>query len=358
MNDKPVIGVTIGDFNGIGPELILKTFSNELVFNYCTPVIYANTYLFKFYAKLLSYSTLNFNVVKKVSDIKKNQLNLRICNREIIEITPGSPSVQAGKFALDALQMAIADIKDGLITDILTCPIDKKSITDAGLSFNGHTQYFASEFESSAQMILMNEELKVSMVTGHTPFNDVIKSITKESVFEHIRLIHENLKADFAIIKPKIAVLGINPHGGDGGLMGREELDIILPAVKEAQKENILVMGPYAPDGFFGSKNSTNFDAVVGMYHDQVLIPFKQMAFTDGINYTAGLPIVRTSPDHGTAYDIAGKGIGDTSSFINALYLINKVRRNRINYFDNSKETLGFKTHRREKFSIGVPDLG
>ena len=358
MNDKPAIGVTIGDFNGIGPELILKTFSNELVFNYCTPVIYANTYLFKFYAKLLSYSTLNFNVVKKVSDIKKNQLNLRICNREIIEITPGSPSVQAGKFALDALQMAIADIKDGLITDILTCPIDKKSITDAGLSFNGHTQYFASEFESSAQMILMNEELKVSMVTGHTPFNDVIKSITKESVFEHIRLIHENLKADFAVIKPKIAVLGINPHGGDGGLMGREELDIILPAVKEAQKENILVMGPYAPDGFFGSKNSTNFDAVVGMYHDQVLIPFKQMAFTDGINYTAGLPIVRTSPDHGTAYDIAGKGIGDTSSFINALYLINKVRRNRINYFDNSKETLGFKTHRREKFSIGVPDLG
>jgi 4-hydroxythreonine-4-phosphate dehydrogenase len=358
MNDKPVIGVTIGDFNGIGPELILKTFSNELVFNYCTPVIYANTYLFKFYAKLLSYSTLNFNVVKKVSDIKKNQLNLRICNREIIELTPGSPSVQAGKFALDALQMAIADIKDGLITDILTCPIDKKSITDAGLSFNGHTQYFASEFESSAQMILMNEELKVSMVTGHTPFNDVIKSITKESVFEHIRLIHENLKADFAVIKPKIAVLGINPHGGDGGLMGREELDIILPAVKEAQKENILVMGPYAPDGFFGSKNSTNFDAVVGMYHDQVLIPFKQMAFTDGINYTAGLPIVRTSPDHGTAYDIAGKGIGDTSSFINALYLINKVRRNRINYFDNSKETLGFKTHRREKFSIGVPDLG
>jgi len=358
MNDKPVIGVTIGDFNGIGPELILKTFSNELVFNYCTPVIYANTYLFKFYSKLLSYSTLNFNVVKKVSDIKKNQLNLRICNREIIEITPGSPSVQAGKFALDALQMAITDIKDGLITDILTCPIDKKSITDAGLSFNGHTQYFASEFESSAQMILMNEEIKVSMVTGHTPFNDVIKSITKESVFEHIRLIHENLKADFAVIKPKIAVLGINPHGGDGGLMGREELDIILPAVKEAQKENILVMGPYAPDGFFGSKNSTNFDAVVGMYHDQVLIPFKQMAFTDGINYTAGLPIVRTSPDHGTAYDIAGKGIGDTSSFINALYLINKVRRNRINYFDNSKETLGFKTHRREKFSIGVPDLG
>ena len=203
----------------------------------------------------------------------------------------------------------------------------------------------------------MNEELRVSMVTGHTSLNNVANSITKESVLNHIRLVNENLKADFAIIKPKIAVLGINPHGGDNGLMGREELDVIAPAVKEAQKENILVVGPYAPDGFFGSKNSTNFNAVIGMYHDQVLIPFKQLAFTDGINYTAGLPIVRTSPDHGTAYDIAGKGIGDTTSFINALYLINKVRRNRINYYDNTKETLGFKTHRREKFSIGVPDL-
>jgi len=357
MNDKPVIGITIGDFNGIGPELILKTFSNELVFNYCTPVIYANAYIFKYYANLLDYSPLNFNIVKKGTDIKENQLNLRTCSKERIEITPGSPNVQAGKFALDALQLAITDIKNGLISDLLTCPIDKKTTTDAGLSFNGHTQFLANEFESDVQMILMNEELRVSMVTGHTSLNNVANSITKESVLNHIRLVNENLKADFAIVKPKIAVLGINPHGGDNGLMGREELDVIAPAIKEAQKENILVIGPYAPDGFFGSKNSTNFDAVIGMYHDQVLIPFKQLAFTDGINYTAGLPMIRTSPDHGTAYDIAGKGIGNTTSFINALYLINKVRRNRINYYDNTKETLGFKTHRREKFSIGVPDL-
>lgn len=357
MNDKPVIGITIGDFNGIGPELILKTFSNELVFNYCTPVIYANAYIFKYYANLLDYSPLNFNIVKKGTDIKENQLNLRTCSKERIEITPGSPNVQAGKFALDALQLAITDIKIGLISDLLTCPIDKKTTTDAGLSFNGHTQFLANEFESDVQMILMNEELRVSMVTGHTSLNNVANSITKESVLNHIRLVNENLKADFAIVKPKIAVLGINPHGGDNGLMGREELDVIAPAIKEAQKENILVIGPYAPDGFFGSKNSTNFDAVIGMYHDQVLIPFKQLAFTDGINYTAGLPMIRTSPDHGTAYDIAGKGIGNTTSFINALYLINKVRRNRINYYDNTKETLGFKTHRREKFSIGVPDL-
>ncbi|NBV56603.1 MAG: 4-hydroxythreonine-4-phosphate dehydrogenase PdxA [Bacteroidetes bacterium] len=275
MNDKPVIGITIGDFNGIGPELILKTFSNELVFNYCTPVIYANAYIFKYYANLLDYSPLNFNIVKKGTDIKENQLNLRTCSKERIEITPGSPNVQAGKFALDALQLAITDIKIGLISDLLTCPIDKKTTTDAGLSFNGHTQFLANEFESDVQMILMNEELRVSMVTGHTSLNNVANSITKESVLNHIRLVNENLKADFAIVKPKIAVLGINPHGGDNGLMGREELDVIAPAIKEAQKENILVIGPYAPDGFFGSKNSTNFDAVIGMYHDQVLIPFK-----------------------------------------------------------------------------------
>ena len=330
MNDKPVIGVTIGDFNGIGPELILKTFSNELVFNYCTPVIYANTYIFKHYANLLDHSPLNFNIVKKGSDIKKNQLNLRTCSREKIEITPGSPSVQAGKFALDALQMAIADIKDGLITDILTCPIDKKSITDAGLSFNGHTQYFASEFESEVQMILMNEELRVSMVTGHTPLNDVIKNITKESVLEHIRLIHENLKADFAIIKPKIAVLGINPHTGDNGVIGFEDDEILRPALEAIKnKGKVVVYGPYSADSFFGSKNYKNFDAILATYHDQGLIPFKTLAFGNGVNFTAGLSKVRTSPDHGTAYEIAGKGIADISSFKEAIYTAISIFRNR-----------------------------
>jgi 4-hydroxythreonine-4-phosphate dehydrogenase len=357
MSEKPVIGITIGDFNGIGPELILKTFSNDLIFNYCTPVIYGNTYIFKYYANLFDHTPLDFNIVRKKSDIKENQLNLRTCSKDRIEITPGAANTQAGKFALDALQLAVSDVKDGLISDIVTCPIDKKSTADAGLAFNGHTQFFADVFESDVQMILMNEDMKVSMVTGHTPLDKVPQKITKDSVLEHIRLINENLKADFDIIKPKIAVLGINPHGGDNGLMGNEELNSITPAIKEAQKENILAIGPYAPDGFFGSNNSKNFDAIVGMYHDQVLIPFKQIAFADGINYTAGLPIIRTSPDHGTAYDIAGKGVADTSSFINALYLINKVRRNRINYYDNTKESLAFKPHRREKFSIGVPDL-
>lgn len=355
--NKPVIGITIGDFNGIGPELILKTFSNELIFNYCTPVVYGNTYVLNFYADLLGMPQLNLNKVRKQSDLKLDAINIRTCSTDRIDITPGEPSSQAGKFAYDALQLAISDVKEGIISDIITCPIDKKTATEGGLAFNGHTQYFADIFESDVQMILMNDELRVSMVTGHTPLQDVPNNITTESILEHIQSMHENLKADFAIQKPKIAVLGFNPHSGDDGLIGHEEKEIIMPAIQQAQELGILAIGPYAPDGFFGSKSIKNFDCVIGMYHDQVLIPFKQIAFSDGINYTAGLPIVRTSPDHGTAYDIAGKGVADSSSFINALYLIKKIRKNRFEYYDKSVVQLKYKEHRREKFSIGVPNL-
>lgn len=357
MSNKQCIGITVGDFNGIGPELILKTLSNDLIFNYCTPVVYANTYIFKFYADLLAISSLNFNIVRQPKDLKHGMINLRICSKDRLEITPGTPSEQAGKFAYDSLQLAVEDVKNGLIENILTAPIDKKSTTGAGLAFNGHTQYFADEFDSKVQMILLNDKLRVAMVTGHTALSEVSAKITTESVLAEIITLQENLRADFGITKPKIAVLGMNPHGGDNGLMGREELELIKPAVKLAQDKGILAIGPYPPDGFFGSDNSTNFDGVLGMYHDQVLIPFKQVAFSDGVNYTAGLPIIRTSPDHGTAYDIAGKGIADTSSFINALYLINKIHRNRLAYYDNTLSPLAFKDHRREKFSIGVPDL-
>jgi|TARA_B110000879_G_C11179423_1_gene517580 4-hydroxythreonine-4-phosphate dehydrogenase len=357
MSNKPCIGITVGDFNGIGPELILKTLSNELIFNYCTPIVYANTYIFKHYAELLELPAINFNIVRQAKDVKHGMVNLRSCSSERLEITPGTPSVQAGKLAYDALQLAVEDIKSGIIENILTAPIDKKTTTEAGLAFNGHTQYFAEEFGSSVQMILLNDQLRVAMVTGHNALSEVAAKITTESVLEQIETLSANLQADFGISKPKIAVLGMNPHGGDNGLMGSEELESIKPAIKQAQEKGILAIGPYPPDGFFGSKNSQNFDGVLGMYHDQVLIPFKQVAFADGINYTAGLPMIRTSPDHGTAYDIAGKGIADASSFINALYLINKIHRNRLAFYDQSVSTLNFREHRREKFSIGVPDL-
>ncbi|MEY2923695.1 MAG: 4-hydroxythreonine-4-phosphate dehydrogenase PdxA [Bacteroidota bacterium] len=357
MSNKLRIGVTVGDFNGIGPELILKTFSNDLILNYCTPVIYANVFIFKFYAQLLDRNPLNLNVVRKESDIKENAINLRVCNKERITITPGEASAEAGKFAFDALEMATQDVKDGLIQNILTAPIDKKSATDAGLGFNGHTEYFASKFECDVQMLLLDEDLRVAMVTGHTALQNVASKISTEKILKSINTLSENLKSDFGITKPKIAVLGINPHSGDNGLMGKEEIELITPAIAEAQKNGTIAVGPYAPDGFFGSGNEHNFDAVLGMYHDQVLIPFKQKAFRSGVNYTAGLPIVRTSPDHGTAYDIAGKGVADTTSFISALYLINKVHRNRLAYYDSSFAPLAYRDHRREKFSIGVPDL-
>lgn len=353
----PNIGITIGDFNGVGPELVIKTVSNELIFNYCTPVIYTNSYVLKYYTELLDLPALNINIVRQPKDIKKGKVNIRVCNLDRIDITPGEPSEQAGKVAWDALQLAVEDVKNGFIENILTAPIDKKTAVSAGLSHNGHTDYFAECFESNAQMILLNDNLRVAMVTGHTALKEVSGQLTTEIIESSIVQLNETLKSDFGILKPRIAVLGMNPHGGDNGLMGNEEQVLIAPAIESSKDKGIIAIGPYAPDGFFGSKNAEQFDGVLGMYHDQVLIPFKQVAFSDGVNYTAGLPIIRTSPDHGTAYDIAGKGIVDSSSFINALYLINKVYRNRIAFYDKSTEQLGFRDHRREKFSIGVPNL-
>ncbi|MBT8326900.1 MAG: 4-hydroxythreonine-4-phosphate dehydrogenase PdxA, partial [Bacteroidia bacterium] len=223
--------------------------------------------------------------------------------------------------------------------------------------FNGHTQYFAQKFESNVQMILVDDDLRVAMVTGHTPLNSVSSALTSEKITESIKSMYTHLQSDFGIKKPKIAVLGLNPHGGDNGLMGSEEINLIKPVIEALNKNDVIAVGPYSPDGFFGSNNVKNFDGVIGMYHDQVLTPFKQTSFANGINYTAGLPIVRTSPDHGTAYDIAGKGIASISSFVGALYLINKIHRNRLKFYDSSTTPLPYKDHRREKFSIGVPDL-
>ena len=357
MNTKPCIGITIGDFNGVGPELLLKTLSNKLIFNYCTPVVYGTSYILTHYSNLLEMPALDFNIVKSKKDIKEGKINLRVCSTDQINITPGSPSLEAGLLAVAALALAVDDIKNGMLENLLTAPIDKATAAEAGLGFNGHTQYFAQQFESDVQMVLLNETLRVAMVTGHTALNQVSNELSTEKIAETVRTLYQNLQSDFGISKPKIAVLGVNPHGGDNGLMGNEEIEMISPAIKQLQDEGLLVIGPYPPDGFFGSANANNFDGIVGMYHDQVLIPFKQVAFSEGVNYTAGLPIIRTSPDHGTAYDIAGKGLVDSTSFINALYLINKVHRNRKEYYDTGTSKLPFKEHRREKFSIGVPDL-
>jgi 4-hydroxythreonine-4-phosphate dehydrogenase len=357
MSSKHTIGITIGDFNGVGPELVLRVLSNPLIFNYCTPVVYGTKYILNTYARLLDKEEPEVNIVKKASQIKDGVINIRTCSKERITIEPGVPSLESGKLAFDALELAVSDIKSGLISDLLTAPIDKKTTVEAGLAFNGHTQYLADKFESDVQMILLNDELRVAMVTGHTPFQEVSSKLSVDKIAASIKALSSHLQSDFGIIKPKIAVLGLNPHSGDNGLIGNEEIELIKPAIEQVQKEGAIVIGPYPPDGFFGSENVKEFDGVLGMYHDQVLIPFKQNAFYDGVNYTAGLPFIRTSPDHGTAFDIAGKGIADTASFVNALYLIKKVYRNRMQYYNTANNPLPFKEHRREKFSIGVPDL-
>jgi 4-hydroxythreonine-4-phosphate dehydrogenase len=356
MPEKLRVGITVGDFNGIGPELILKTLSNDAVLNYCTPVVYGNPYVFKFYANLLEIPALDFRIANNEKEIQDARINLRVCNKEQIEITPGEASESAGAFALAALEMAVNDIKDGLIQNLLTAPLDKNSVSLSHADFNGHTAYLAGKFDSDELMILLNDEIKVSMVTGHTAIEQVAASLTEEKLIKCISKLHDALRSDFGILKPRIAVLGLNPHSGDKGLMGKQESEIIEPAISKAQDADLLVVGPYAPDGFFGSGQAKQFDAVLGMYHDQVLIPFKQMAFSSGVNYTAGLPMVRTSPDHGTAYDIAGKGEADISSFVNALFLINRINRRRLEFY-GGPEFLPFREHRREKFSIGVPDL-
>lgn len=356
MAEKHTIGITIGDFNGIGPELVLKTFSNEAVFNYCNVVVYATPYILKFYQKHFDMTPLDTNIIRSKKDIKSGQINLRVCSDDRIEIEPGTPSSQSGKLAYDALNMAVSDIKEGLIQDLLTAPIDKEATKSAGLKFNGHTEFLAESFNSESLMILMHDDMRVAMVTGHTALENVSNGISQEAVENAIAKLNTVLESDFLTSKPRIAVLGLNPHLGDKGLMGNQEQESIEPAIKAAQDAGILAYGPFSPDGFFGSKNEGIFDAVLGMYHDQVLIPFKKDAFEDGVNYTAGLPIVRTSPDHGPAFDIAGKGIASITSFVNALFAIKKVHRNRMEFY-NKRGFLDFKEHRKEKFSIGVPDL-
>jgi 4-hydroxythreonine-4-phosphate dehydrogenase len=354
---KRIIGITLGDFNGIGPELILKILSNELILNYCTPVVYGIPFVFKHYADLLELSAPFFHIVKNDGGVKHGALNMRICTDEKVIITPGQPSEQAGRVAVGALNLAVEDIKNGLIHSLLTAPIDKETAVKGGLSHNGHTEFLATSFNSDSLMILMDDSLKVAMVTGHTSLQEVASFLSKEKILHKIKQASETLISDFNVVKPKIAVLGLNPHLGDGGLMGNEEKELILPAILEAQENEILVYGPYAPDGFFGGEAHRQFDLVLGMYHDQVLIPFKQNAFTSGINFTAGLPFVRTSPDHGVAYDIAGLGKSDVQSFINALYAINKIDRARKTYVEIHQKPLEFMEHKREKFSIGVPNL-
>ena len=327
------VAITHGDTNGIGYEVILKAFADSAMFELCTPIVYGSPKVAAYHRKALDLPT-NFSIIERAEDAQDGRLNILPTFDEEVKIDFGQPSKEAGEAALKALDRAMTDYRKGLYDVLVTAPINKNNIQSDMFHFCGHTEYIEQSVGEGqkALMILMNDTLRVALVTTHLPIKDVAAAITKEAIIEKATIFHQALKRDLRISNPRIAVLSLNPHAGDGGVLGTEEQDIIIPAIEELEKAGIQAFGPYAADGFFGSGTYQRFDGVLAMYHDQGLAPFKTVALENGVNFTAGLPIVRTSPDHGTAYDIAGKGIADEQSFRQAIYAAIDIWRNRKNY--------------------------
>jgi 4-hydroxythreonine-4-phosphate dehydrogenase len=319
---KARLGLTIGDTNGIGPEVIIKTLSDQRILNFCTPVIYASANVLNRVRKALSAEHFNYQQVQSVQAIVPKKVNLITCLDENLEVHLGNPTPESGKASLDSLMAASRDLKAGLLDGIVTAPIDKENIQTEEFKFPGHTEFLTSYFNApESLMLLVSGDLRVATITGHMPVKDVSARISFDLIIRKVTILLESLKKDFGILKPRIAILGLNPHAGENGLLGTEELEIIRPAVMHLKEKGHLVFGPYPGDGFFGMQQYKQVDAVVSMYHDQGLIPFKTLAFESGVNFTAGLPVVRTSPDHGTAYDIASKHTASETSFREALFL-------------------------------------
>ncbi len=322
MNRKIVVGITQGDGNGIGYEVIIKALADERMLEMCTPVIYGSSKIFGFYKKTVhNIEHINTNVINDAKDIKPKIVNIVNCLPDNVYVEPGQPTPEAAKCAMKALEVAVADAKAGKIDVIVTAPFNKRAMNAEGFGFTGHTEFLEKQFGvNDAVMLMVADQLKVAVATQHIPLRKVPGALNKELLVNKLRLMKASLEQDFGIYDPKIAVLGLNPHCGDGGLLGDEEQTIIYPAVEAAQKEGIMAFGPYSPDGFFGLGNYSKYDAILAMYHDQGLTPFKALAFELGVNYTAGLPVVRTSPDHGTAYELAGRDEADPRSMISAIY--------------------------------------
>ena len=334
MEEKRIkVAITHGDTNGVGYEVILKAFDDPQMLELCTPIIYGSPKVAAYHRKVLNLQT-NFTIIEKAEEAKEGKLNLLTTFDDEVKIELGTPAKEAGEAALAALDRAMTDYRSGLYDVIVTAPINKKTIQSNLFHFCGHTEYIESCVGdgNKALMILMNDVLKVALVTTHLPIKDVASAITKEAIVEKAILLNNSLKRDFGLTRPRIAVLALNPHAGDDGLLGKEENEVIMPAIAELESKGVMAFGPYAADGFFGSGNYRHYDAVLAMYHDQGLAPCKTLAQENGVNYTAGLPIVRTSPDHGTAYDIAGKGVADAQSFREAIYAAIDIYRNRKNY--------------------------
>jgi len=342
MEEKKIrVAITQGDTNGVGYEVILKAFQDPAILELCTPIIYGSPKIAAYHKKALNLET-TFSIINKAEDARDGRLNLLACHDDETKVELGQPSAEAGQAAFRALDRAMADYRNGLYDVLVTAPINKATIQSPGFHFPGHTEYIETSLGDGkkALMILMNETLRVALVTTHLPIKDIAKAISKEAIIEKATIFHQALRRDFRISCPRIAVLSLNPHAGDNGLLGAEEKDIIKPAIEQLAEGGIQAFGPYAADGFFGSGSYNYFDGVLAMYHDQGLAPFKTIALDNGVNYTAGLPIVRTSPDHGTAYDIAGQGKADENSLRQAIYTAIDIWRNRQNYDEPLKNPL------------------
>jgi len=336
-----VIGFSCGDLNGIGTEIILKALSDNRFLEFCVPVVFGSNKLINFYRKGIEGLNFNFSNVKELSRLNPKQVNVFNCWEEDVPVNPGILSDEAGKYAVKSLQAAAAALKSGQIQGLVTAPVHKKNIQGESFTYTGHTPFLKNLFGvPDVLMLMVSETMRVGLVTEHLPLKEVASALTKEKVLGKIQLLNASLKKDFNIEKPKIAVLALNPHAGDELLIGSEEEEIIKPAVKEAKQRNIFVTGPFSADAFFARGQYSRFDAVLAMYHDQGLIPFKSLSYGEGVNFTAGLPGVRTSPDHGTAFDIAGKDKADSASFKAAIFSCIDILNNQRIFDENHRNPI------------------
>lgn len=325
------VGISVGDFNGIGPEIIMKALKDKSITDFFTPIIFASGKLFT-YQKNIFKLQINFNYIDNVKDAVNGKINMVNLWKDNVNVNFGSPTEESTKMAIDSLEAATEALLNKEIDILVTAPINKDEMLKQGFKHAGHTGYLEEKAGKKGVMFLVTEELKVAVSTHHIPVSKVAESISKETIKKQIKILSQTLIEDFCVERPKIAVLGLNPHAGDGGAIGKEEIEIISPAIKDLMENGILTFGPYPADSFFQPSNYTKFDAVLAMYHDQGLAPFKTLAYEDGVNYTAGLPFVRTSPDHGVAYDIAGKNMADEKSFSEAIFTGIKIFNNRTEY--------------------------
>ncbi|MDE5607509.1 MAG: 4-hydroxythreonine-4-phosphate dehydrogenase PdxA [Muribaculaceae bacterium] len=354
MSNKIKIGITHGDINGVGYEVILKLLEDNRILELCTPIVYGSAKIANYYRKGMEMQQLPFNQIADATDAKDDTNNIINIVGEDVRIEPGQSTAEGGQAALAALSRAVDDLQAGKIDALVTAPINKHNIQSPEFQFPGHTEYLESRAGEGAHslMVLFNDRLRVALVTTHLPVAEIASAITSDRIVEKLKIFSQSLEKDFSCTHPRIAVLALNPHAGDGGVIGSEESEIIIPAIEQARQEGVNCYGPYAADGFFGAEQYRCFDGVLAMYHDQGLAPFKTIAMESGVNFTAGLPFVRTSPDHGTGYDIAGKGEASEESMRQAVYAAIDIVRSRRNYAEAHRNPL-----RRQYFDKGKDNV-